>query len=136
MTRNPVTVNLNMSLVDLKALFESHDFNMFPVVDERGVLRGTVTKLDFLRIFRLQVGRWIPNLRVLWAERVEQMMNQGAIAVEPGDSIVVAVDTMLGSRLRSIPVVERGPEGAKVVGIVSRTDLLPCLMLDNGGEPG
>ena len=77
MTRHPVTVRPETSIAELKALFETHDFNMFPVVDTQGVLRGIVTKLDLLRTFRPQLRRWIPDLRVLWAERVEGIMNRG-----------------------------------------------------------
>jgi CBS domain-containing protein len=132
MTRNPITVHPEMTVGELQKLFAAHDFNLFPVVDSRGVLRGLVTKLDFLGMFR--PGRFliIPNLRMLWAERVEEIMSRGLFTVEPDDSVVAAIDLMLASRLRSLPVVERRPEGPRLVGIVSRTDLLPCLVL--GGE--
>ena len=52
MTPAPVTVRPDTSISDLKALFERYDFNAFPVVDEVGVLRGLVSKLDLLRVFR------------------------------------------------------------------------------------
>jgi len=135
MTRTPITVRPDMTIRELKAKFETHDFNMFPVVDERGLCRGVVTKLDLLRTFRLQLRHWIPDLRLLWAERVEDMMNRGAVAVDPDDSVVVAVDTMIETRTRSLPVVERRPEGRVVVGIVSRTDVLPCLIMEEDAEP-
>jgi acetoin utilization protein AcuB len=131
MTRTPVTVTPDMTIRELKAKFETHDFNMFPVIDERGFCCGVVTKLDLLRTFRLQLRRWIPDLRLLWAERVEDMMNRGAIAVEPDDSVVAAVDTMIETRVRSLPVVERRREGRVLIGIVSRTDVLPCLLLES-----
>jgi len=134
MTRHPVTVSPDMSIAELKALFETHDFNMFPVVDKQGGLRGIVTKLDLLRTFRPDLRRWIPDLRVLWAERVEGIMNRGAIIAEPDDSIVVVVDTMLESRLRSLPVVERRGGRSTLVGVVSRTDVLPCLMVEESDE--
>jgi CBS domain-containing protein len=77
----------------------------------------------------------IPNLRVLWAERVEEVMSRGLMAVEPDDSVVAAIDLMLASRLRSLPVVERRAEGPVLVGIVSRTDILPCLLLESDEAP-
>jgi CBS domain-containing protein len=110
-------------------------FNIFPVVDARSILRGLVTKLDFLRMFRPGPFVMIPNLRVLWAERVEEVMSRGLIAVEPDDSVVAAIDLMLASRLRSLPVVDRCKEGPVLVGIVSRTDVLPCLIGEEGEEP-
>ena len=135
MTRTPVTVSPEMTVGDLKRMFEAHDFNLFPVVDARGVLRGLVTKLDFLRMFRPGPFVMIPNLGVLWAERVEGVMSRGLIAVEPDDSLVSAIDLMLASRLRCLPVVERRPEGPVLVGIVSRTDILPWLLLESDGAP-
>jgi CBS domain-containing protein len=130
MTRRPICVGPDMSVAELKTMFEAHDVNMFPVVDAQGVLRGLVTKLDFLRMFRLQLGRWIPDLRTLWAEHVEDIMSRGLITVGPDESIVAAVDLMLESRLRSLPVVERHPEGPVVIGIVSRADLAPHLAIE------
>jgi CBS-domain-containing membrane protein len=134
MARNPITVSPDTTVRELKTKFETHDFNMFPVVDGRGLFCGVVTKLDLLRTFRLQLRRWIPDLRLLWAERVEDLMNRGAIAVEPDDSVVVAVDTMIETRARSLPVVERRREGRMLVGIVSRTDVLPCLIVEEDEE--
>jgi CBS-domain-containing membrane protein len=103
---------------------------MFPVVDARGVLRGLMTKLDLLRTFRPQMRRWILDLKLLWAERIENLMSRGSVSVEADDPITVAVDTMIEARLRSLPVVQRRAEGPVLVGIVSRTDVLPCLTLE------
>ncbi|HUP35662.1 MAG TPA: CBS domain-containing protein [Candidatus Limnocylindria bacterium] len=130
MSRNPITVRPDATIQELMTLFGARDFNMFPVVDARGVLRGLVTKLDLLRAFRPQMRRWIPSLKLLWAERIEDVMSRSAISVQPDDPITVAVDTMIEARLRSLPVVERRAEGPVLVGIVSRTDVLPYLTLE------
>ena len=135
MTPTPVTVHPSTTVGELKALFEAHDFNAFPVVDEAGILRGMVTKLDFLRMFRPARFRWLPDLGALWAERVEDMMSGGVIAVEPDDPVVVAVDLMVETKLRSLPVVDRSHGEAALVGIVSRQDLLRCLTLDSDESP-
>jgi CBS domain-containing protein len=92
MTRNPITVSPGMTVGELKKMFEAHDFNLFPVVDARGILRGLVSKLDFLRMFRPSPFVMIPNLRALWAERVEEVMSRGLMAVEPDESVVAAID--------------------------------------------
>ena len=44
MTVRPKTVRADMRLQELKHLFEAHEFNAFPVVDDGYVLRGIVTK--------------------------------------------------------------------------------------------
>jgi CBS domain-containing protein len=133
MTPSPVTVGPETTLGTLTGLFEAHDFNAFPVVDGQGVLRGMVTKLDFLKAFRPNVRRFIPDLRSLWAERVEDVMSRGLVSVEPDEPVVAAVDIMVDTRLRSLPVVERGRGRPVLVGIVSRTDVLKCLVVDECG---
>jgi CBS domain-containing protein len=131
MTARPVTVGPGTSVAELKALFERHDFNAFPVVNQGGVLCGIVTKLDFLRMFRPARRRWLPDLRAVWAERVEDIMCGAIIAVDPEDRIGAATDLMVEARLRSLPVVERSPGGPTLVGMVSRGDLLRCLILES-----
>jgi CBS-domain-containing membrane protein len=135
MSRNPLTVSPDATIQELMTKFKTHDFNMFPVVDARGILRGIVTKLDLLRAFRPQMRRFIPDLKLLWAERIEDLMSRGAISVEGDDPITVAVDTMIEARLRSLPVVERRPGGPVVVGVVSRSDVLPYLTLESDEPP-
>ncbi|HET9489284.1 MAG TPA: CBS domain-containing protein [Methylomirabilota bacterium] len=63
MTRAPKTVGPRTGLLALKALFETHDFNASPVVDDNGALLSLVTKLDFLKMFSPDRRRWIPDLR-------------------------------------------------------------------------
>jgi CBS domain-containing protein len=53
--------------------------------------------------------------------------------VEPDEPVVAAVDIMVDTRLRSLPVVERGRGRPVLVGIVSRTDVLKCLVVDECG---
>jgi CBS domain-containing protein len=50
MTRSVVTVKRKTTMRELAALFEKHDFNAFPVLEE-GKLVGMVSKFDFLRAF-------------------------------------------------------------------------------------
>jgi CBS-domain-containing membrane protein len=130
MTRTPKTVRPETDVRTLKAMFESHDFNAFPVVDEEAVLLGMVTKLDFLRMFRPDRGRWIPDVRTLWAERVEEIMTRVVVTVTPGDRVATAIDLMVQSGLRSLPVVERRSRRDVLVGIVSRSDVLRSLVLE------
>ena len=46
MTRGVMTVTRDVTLRELEALFEKHDFNSFPVVEE-GKMLGIVTKFYF-----------------------------------------------------------------------------------------
>jgi len=59
MTRTVVTVNRQTTMRELAALFEKHDFNAFPVVED-GKLVGIITKFDFLRAFAFTTGQVAP----------------------------------------------------------------------------
>lgn len=134
MTPRPVTIGPRTDVRLLKRMFETYDFNAFPVVDDRQVLLGVVTRLDFLRMFRPDGRRrWIPDLHTLWAERVEDIMSRHPVTLSPDDPVVTAIDEMLRSRLRSLPVVERRDAKSVLVGIVTRRDVLGCLTLGEDG---
>jgi CBS domain-containing protein len=130
MTRQPKTVGPKTSVCTLRRLFIAYGFNAFPVVDEAQVLLGIVTKLDLLRIFRHDRTRLLPDLTALWAERVEDIMRRGVVTLAPDDPVTAAVDRMLSSRLRSLPIVERRGRRNVVVGIVSRGDALGSLIFE------
>ena len=130
MTRNPRTVGPRTGLRALQTMLDVHDFNAVPQVDAGGHLLGIVTKLDFLKMFSPDRRRYLPDLRALWAERVEDIMSRGIIAVTPDETVATAADLMVQSRLRSLPVVERHSREQRLVGIVSRTDLMASLLLE------
>ena len=130
MTRSPVTVGPETDVRKLKSLFDEHDVNAFPVVDEHGLLRGIVSTLDILRLFRPSRGLFYPDLRALWARHVEDVMRRGVVSVQPDDFVETAVKLLVQYRHRSLPVVEGRRGRPRVVGIVSRRDLLGCLLLE------
>jgi CBS domain-containing protein len=127
MTPSPITVRPDTRIAELKALFVRYDFNAFPVVNDQGVLQGIVSKLDLLRAFRPDKRRLMAGLWALWAEHVEEIMSRGIVAVEPDEPVVTAVDLMIETRRRSLPVIERRSVGRVVVGMVGRKDVLQCL---------
>ena len=129
MTPNPLTVNPGTTIARLRQMFEAHDFNMFPVVDDRGVLRGVVTKLDLLKMYRPWSGRITADVRALWAEDVKDIMSRGLTSVTPAEPVTTALTLMVNRRLRSIPVVQRQTREPMLVGIVSRKDVLQSLPL-------
>jgi CBS-domain-containing membrane protein len=131
MTRSPVVVSPGTELRALKRMFQTHDFNMFPVVDGTRGLVGVISKLDILKVFRPDRRRLIPDVRALWAERAEDIMSRSVLSVGPDDAVTTVVDVMLEWKLRSLPVVERRGRTSVLVGVVSRTDVLQCLMLED-----
>jgi CBS-domain-containing membrane protein len=134
MTPRPRTVGPKTSVRTLQHLFTVYGFNAFPVVDEAHTLLGIVTKLDLLRVFGHDPQRLLPELSVLWAEHVDDIMRRRVVTLAPDDQVATAVDRMLSSRLRSLPVVESRDEKALVIGIVSRGDVLSALMLEGNAS--
>lgn len=131
MTPRPRTVGPKTSVRTLQHLFISYGFNAFPVVDDAHTLLGIVTKLDLLRVVRHGPQRLLPELSVLWAEHVDDIMRRRVVTLAPDDSVTTAVDRMLSSRLRSIPVVESRGGKLLVIGMVSRGDVLGSVMLES-----
>lgn len=130
MTEKPLTVHPQMAIPEIKKLFEDHEFNMIPVVEEHQILLGVVTKLDLLRMFRPDDRSLIPNLRALRAEKVEDIMARDPVALEPSDPVVKAIDLMLQLNLRAIPITEKTDEGKILRGILTRKDVLQCFVFD------
>ena len=60
MTRAVTTVARQTTMRELGKLFERHDFNSFPVVEDKKML-GIVTKFDFLRAFAFTTGQMVPH---------------------------------------------------------------------------
>jgi len=135
MTRTPVTVTPQTTVGELMALFDRHDFNAFPVVEDGETLFGIVTKLDVLRLLRPDWGFRLSGSSVLSTTKVADIMRHGVVSVEAEDPIVAAADLMVETRLRSLPVVQRKGAGPVLVGIVSQGDLLRGFRFELA-EPG
>ena len=127
MTAPAMTVAPATPFGELIELFARHDVGAFPVVDRAGVLVGIITKLDLVRAFVSR--RPAAEASDLAGETAERLMRPGILSIEPGDPALVAAELMVETRLHSLPVVHRGGEAPRLVGIVSRGDLLRALML-------
>ena len=82
MTGAVTTVTRQTSMRELEALFEKHDFNSFPVLEE-GKMLGIVTKFDFLRAFAFTTGQMAPHYDELMRRSVGEMMTEAVVHVEP-----------------------------------------------------
>jgi CBS domain-containing protein len=123
MTRAVITVTRRHTMRELEALFEKHDFNSFPVVEE-GRMLGIVTKFDFLRAFAFTTGQMVPHYDELMQRKVAEMMTEAVLHVEPTTPLTRVLDLMVSLKTRSIPVM--GPE-RQLVGMISREDVMRAL---------
>jgi CBS domain-containing protein len=123
MTRDVTTVTRDVTLRDLEALFEKHDFNSFPVVEE-GKMLGIVTKFDFLRAFAFTTGQMVPHYDELMKRAVAEVMTEAVVHVEPTAPLTRVLQLMVSLKARSFPVI--GAE-RQLVGIISREDVMRAL---------
>lgn len=124
MSTTPVTVSPATPISELLVLFDRHDFNAFPVVDQRGQVVGVVSKLDVLSAFLGGRKRTSAADGPIGDVRAEAVMTPEVVAVGPEDSLAGAGERMVRAKLHSLPVVERRGGQTVLVGVVSRGDLL------------
>lgn len=130
MTTPVLTVRPDTTVRDAATLLLEHQITAAPVLDAGGELVGIVSESD------LVVDRFShdPRNQVRpvqdeppGPQTVGEVMTTPVIALGPSADAADLAQTMLGADVRSIPIVE----GATVIGIVSRRDLLRTLVRDD-----
>lgn len=123
MTRAVTTVTRQTTMRELETLFEKHDFNSFPVVEE-GKMLGIVTKFDFLRTFAFTIGRMVPHYDELMRRPVGEMMTEAVVHVEPTAPLTRVLQLMVSLKNRSFPVIGLDRQ---LIGMISREDAIRAL---------
>ena len=137
MVSNVITVGVNASIGEVAAILLSNNISGAPVVGEKAELVGIVSEGDLMR--RPETGTskrhswWLEllsNERTLAAEYVKSHSRKVA-DVMTSDVITAKPDTPLGeiaamlerNRIKRVPIIE----GGKIVGLVSRANILQAL---------
>lgn len=131
MTAPAFTVSPEMTLGELEILFEQRDYNGFPVV-ENGRMAGLVTKFDFLKAFAFTTTSLVPRYEELMRRPLRTVMTTDIVAVDPEMHLTRVLELMLTRKARSFPVVD----GAAVVGVISREDIMTALRRATTEGPG
>jgi CBS domain-containing protein len=129
MTRDPVTVTPGASLGEVEGLLEQHGWNALPVV-EGSRLVGVVTSLDLLKAFRFTPDRLFPPYLEIMRSPVSSVMRHEVETVAPRTPLPRALEKMVRTRNKSLPVVEDD----EVVGILTRADVMGALRRAVAGE--
>jgi CBS-domain-containing membrane protein len=140
MARRVVTTTPETTVADVAKLMINHRISGVPVVDRDRRLVGIITEGDLLR--RTETGterrrphwsEWFsPNSRLAaeyiksHAKRVEDIMSREVVSVGEMATLGEIADLLETKRIKRVPVVHNG----KIVGIVSRADLLQVLASD------
>ena len=129
MTHDPFTIKPDTPVGDIEVIFEKHDFNGLPVINEKRNLLGMVTKLDLLKAFDFNEKTKIPPYNTIITYRCEKIMSTSVKAIRPEAPLTRVLHHMIETGFKSFPVVEDGI----LVGIVAREDILRAIGLASGG---
>ncbi len=116
MTRNPITISAEATILDLVQLFHAKEFRHPLVTDSEGHLVGVVSDRDVIRCFG--PGRY-PQEDVLKSISTAEIMSTDLVTTSPDAPLDGAVEMLFGYGINCLPVVEAG----KLVGILTTTDL-------------
>ncbi|HEV8616806.1 MAG TPA: CBS domain-containing protein [Methylomirabilota bacterium] len=121
MTKDPLTVPVDMPMLDARRLMLEHRFRHL-LVTEGGRLAGIVTDRDIrLNIPSPATSLSVWEINYLLARlTVASVMTAAVIIVSPERDAVAAARIMLEHKIGALPVVE----GGSIVGIVTETDIV------------
>ena len=137
MTRKVISVASDASAMQAGTLMLKHQISGLPVVDSSGILLGIISEGDFLRraelgtqrrrprwlAFLIGPGRLASEYVHACGRKVKEIMTPNPYTVTEATLVTEVVQLMERHRIKRVPVVC----GRRLVGIVSRADLLRAL---------
>jgi CBS domain-containing protein len=146
MTRNVLSVTPGATVAEAVELMLERGISGLFVVDAAGVLVGVVTEGDLLRRDELGTerrkswwlrliaspGRQAADFTRTHGRKVADVMTHDVVSVDADDPLESIVALMEGHRIKRVPVLQ----GDRVVGVVSRADLLRALSVVARGREG
>lgn len=124
-TRPAVTVSSRIAVSSVANLFAQHGFIAMPIIDHAGDVIGVVSEADLIRnefaAPQSPLGGGAEVASDKPAATVDEVMTSHPETVGQDAGLGTIADIVLSGRRRSIPVVN----GRRVVGVVTRHDILP-----------
>uniref|UniRef100_A0A831XND9 CBS domain-containing protein n=1 Tax=Geobacter metallireducens TaxID=28232 RepID=A0A831XND9_GEOME len=141
MTTDVVSVKRETTIRELAELFTTHRVGSVPVVDDSGNLVGIVTESDLIEqdkslhiptvislfdwvIYLESEKKFERELQKMTGQTVGDICTDKVETVTPDTPVSDVADLMSSKKLHALPVVE----GKRLVGIVSRIDLIKTLV--------
>ncbi|HEX9440054.1 MAG TPA: CBS domain-containing protein [Roseiflexaceae bacterium] len=127
MSAPPIVVSPTTTLEAARCLMEQHHVRRLPVVRD-GRLVGIISYGDLRaaqpsRVTTLSVYEW----RALLSQTtIEECMTHSPVTIAPDATTLEAAQKMLTNKIGGLPVVK----GARVVGVITESDLLRLLITD------
>ena len=113
MQPDPIQIRRDDALRHALELLVENQISGLPVVDEAGRLVGVLSEKDLLKIF------YEPD-----AHTVESLMSRDPVSISADSQLVDVVDSLMANDFRRIFI----HEGEKLVGLISRSDLMPPIL--------
>ena len=120
MTTDVITAGKDMMLTEVMELLLRWHISGLPVVDDESNLIGIISEIDLVNL------TFSGNAA---DTSVEEVMTRNVITFQPDSDLAQLIECFSRSRMRRVPIVENG----KVVGIVSRRDILREMLKRYGG---
>jgi len=130
MTTAPVTIGPQTPLAHVEAIFEEHDFNGLPVLEESGRFVGFLTKLDLLKAFAFTSESKIPAYDDIIRQPAERVMTREPRTVEADLPLTKLLQQMVDTGHKSFPVVD----AHELLGMVAREDVIRALRRAVAGQ--
>jgi CBS domain-containing protein len=131
MARDVATVRPDTSVHDAVALLTRRGCTSLPVLDDDNHVVGIVSEVDLLRDRMPRDPRSHlrpdPHQHVDPARLVRDVMNEAVVCLSASADTADLAELMIERNVRAIPIID----GATLVGIVSRRDVLQTLLRDD-----
>jgi CBS domain-containing protein len=137
MVSNVITVGVNASIGEVAAILLNNHISAVPVVNEKGELVGIVSEGDLMR--RPEIGTtkrhswWLELISNKWgsateyikshSRKVADVMTRDVITAKPDMPLGDIAAMLERNRIKRVPIVE----GGKLVGLISRANILQAL---------
>ena len=116
MTKNVVCINRNVPVVDAIRLMSKKNITGVPVVEDDMMLLGIISEQDVLRLFHTYDDEK--------DRTVNDFMTQPAVHFEQEEPLLDVCYCLRDNSIRRVPITSNG----KVVGVISRSDILKCIL--------
>jgi CBS domain-containing protein len=134
MTRNVITVPITACVQDVAAILLKHSISAVPVVNDPGELLGIVSEGDLMRRPESETEKhrswWLELLTPRdtlafefvksHSRKVTDVMTRQVVTAGPDTPLHEIADLLEKKQVKRVPIVE----GGKLVGIISRANLL------------
>jgi len=116
MTKSVVCVTKDIPVVDAIKLMSKNNITGIPVVEDDMILVGILSEQDVLRLFHTYEDEK--------DRTVHDFMTQPAVHFEENEPLLDVCYCLRDNSIRRVPVTSNG----KVVGVISRSDILKCIL--------